>query len=75
MWWLVYDEDGKRIVWIDEGPDLLHARFRASLGGQHPSAFTGGHQLDGKTARKVPDTFMRRRLSAAEAVQLLKAIS
>lgn len=70
MWWMVFEEDGERYVWIEEANNLMTARLKASLAG-HTEGFIEGHELDGKTAKKVPKSAVRKRLSSAAAKRLL----
>jgi hypothetical protein len=45
--------------------------MRAALAGLDNGTFTEGHELDGKTAKRVPKAMMGRRLSQEEAKRLL----
>ena len=49
----------------------IHARMRAALAGLDQGEFTEGHELDGKTERRVPKAMIGRRMSQEEAKRLL----
>lgn len=72
MVWMVFEIAGEKYVWIEEG-DLLMARLKASLAG-HTDGFVEAHHLDAKTAKKVPKSALRKKLSSEEAMQLLKRL-
>ena len=54
MWWLVLDVKGERCVRLEEAPDLLQARFKASLSGDN-GRFLEAHQLDRQTVKKLAE--------------------
>ena len=70
LFWIVHDIDGERRVMIREAGAMIFARLEASmakLGGK----FIEAHQLDERTARKVPRKMIGRALTADEAATLL----
>ena len=75
LWWLVYEIDGKRHVWIEEACDLPHARSAASLHDARPDAFVEGHRLEPRIARKLTEDLIGRRIGAAEATRQLRMLS
>ncbi|MCC6780945.1 MAG: hypothetical protein IT537_30600 [Hyphomicrobiales bacterium] len=73
--WLVYRDGGELFVIIQPAASLIHARLHAALsdldgGGR----YIEGHELDAKTARKVPKSAIGKRLTQAEAAKLLAKI-
>jgi hypothetical protein len=52
----------------------MMARMKAGMAGQQ-GAFQEGHQLDAKTAKKIPVKMVGRSLSQKEAAALLKRIA
>ena len=72
MWWLVFDVKGERCVWLEQAPDLLQARFKASLKGY--KEFLEGHKLDRATVRKIPHDLIGRCLRNREAMRLLNKL-
>jgi len=73
MWWLVFDVNGERCVWLEDAPDMVQARFKATMAGSKGS-FLEGHELDRKTAKKVPNDLVGRILRNPEAMRLLKKL-
>jgi len=73
LWWLVYEIDGERFVWIEEACDLASARSTASLHDAPPDAFVEGHRLEPVIAKKFSETLIGRRISAAEAARWLRS--
>ena len=73
LWWLVSKIKGKRAVYIQEAGSLIHARLVALMTG-FEGEFVEGHQLDAKSAKKVPKGSVGRPLSLKEAGELLKKL-
>lgn len=74
LFWIVHDIDGKKVVWIQDAGDKIFARMKAGLAGL-TGDFVEIHELDEKTARKVPAKMTGRVLSQREAKALLETIS
>jgi hypothetical protein len=49
--------------------------MHAALAGLGEGAFTEGHELDGKTEKRVPKGMIGRRLSQGEAKRLLAKLT
>jgi hypothetical protein len=63
-------------VVLADAPSLVHARMVIALAGLDTDAeFREGHELDDKTARKVPKKLIGIRLSPKEAEQLLRRLT
>ncbi len=60
-------------VIIQPAGDIITARMRAMLAGV-AREFQEGHELDAKTAKKVPKGLIGRALSRKEATALLKTL-
>lgn len=74
LYWLCYrDETGIAVV-IQPGPSLIHARMVNALAGLDEGTFVEGHELDSKTAKRVPKGKIGRRLSQRQAAQLLRLL-
>jgi hypothetical protein len=71
LYWLCYQHNNRVSVVIEPAPSLVHARIRASLEGLNEGTFTEGHELDGKTEKRVPKAMIGCRLSQKEAKRLL----
>jgi hypothetical protein len=69
MFWMVFEIDGEKCVWIEESGSLMVARLKASL--QGVTGFVEGHELDKKTAEKLPKASMRKMLRGTKAQRLL----
>ena len=68
MWWLTFLHGGVTII---EASSLTHARALAAAHGLgRVSHFAAGHFIDPESAALIPDAFIRRMLSAAEARRL-----
>jgi hypothetical protein len=74
MYWLTFETSGDVQVRIVQANHLLLARMKAGMAGQK-GAFQEGHQLDAKTAGKIPEKMVGRSLSQKEATALLKQIA
>lgn len=74
--WLVYrDAAGRRVVMILRAGGIVLARLRAALSGlDHGNEFVEAHELDAKTAKRVPKSAIGKRLSQREAAKVLAAI-
>jgi hypothetical protein len=73
LWWIVHEDDGKPSVFVQEASSLVHARMKANLAG-HGGEFSQAHQLDEKTAKKMPKDLVGRVLNQKEAMRLLKRL-
>lgn len=73
MWWLVFEQNGTRYVWIEEAGNIMSARLKASLAG-HADGFVEGHQLTAAMVRKVPKSALRKRLDDTAARRLLEKL-
>jgi hypothetical protein len=71
LFWLVFKTDDISVI-IQPAGDIITARMRAMLAGM--GLFQEGHQLDDKTAKKVPKKMIGRVLSRKEAKLLLKKL-
>jgi hypothetical protein len=74
MYWLTFETSGDIQVHIVQANHLLLARMKVGMAGQK-GAFQEGHQLDAKTAKKVPAKMIGRTLTHKEAFALLKRIA
>jgi hypothetical protein len=72
--WLVFEINGQKCVWIDEANSVLQARLQAGIAG-YSDGYLEGHQLDKKTAKKVPKDMVRKCLKAAAARRLLAKLA
>lgn len=72
LFWIVRDINGKPHVYIQEGLDKINARMRAALAGFKIEGFREIHQLDEKTAKRIPRGMIGREISPREAAELLK---
>ena len=70
----MHDYEGRRIVFLQEGRDVLHARLLASIAG-FEGAFVEAHTLDARTARKVPKRAIGRVMPAEEAAGVLEKMA
>jgi hypothetical protein len=73
MYWLTFETSRGIEVYIVKARHLMMARMRAGMAGQQ-GQFQEGHQLDRKTASKIPATLVGRSLSQKEATALLRRI-
>lgn len=73
MFWLTFETNGRTEVFIAEAGFLGMARMKAALAGQQ-GEFDEGHELDPKTAKKIPAKMIGRTLSRDEAERLLKRL-
>jgi hypothetical protein len=75
MFWLAFKNSrGAVEVFIVQAHHLMMARMRAGMAGQQ-GTLQEGHELDRKTARKIPAKMVGRSLSQKEAMALLKRIA
>jgi hypothetical protein len=74
MFWLTFETSGDIQVHIVRANHLALARIKAGMAGQK-GEFQEGHQLDTKTAKKIPANMIARTLTHKEAFALLKRIS
>ena len=73
LFWLVYRNDDDVGVNIQPARSLIYARMRAALAGMY-GEFQGGHELDDKTAKKVPKNQIGKPLTRRQANALLKKL-
>jgi hypothetical protein len=66
MFWLTFETAGAIEVLIIEANHLALARIKAGMAGQK-GHFMEGHQLDAKTAKKVPAKMIGRTLTQTQA--------
>jgi hypothetical protein len=64
LFWLVFKTDDISVI-IQPAGDIIAARMKAMLAGM--GLFQEGHQLDERTAKKVPKKMIGRVLSRREA--------
>ena len=73
LFWLVFKSGNDRSVIIQPAGTIIVARMRALLAGIE-GEFQEGHELDAKTAKKVPKRMIGRVLSRKDATALLKKL-
>jgi hypothetical protein len=74
LFWLVYKSGRDLTVVIQPGGSLGFARLKAAVAGIE-GEFQEGHELDAKTAKKVPKGMIGRVLTRKEAAALLKRLA
>jgi hypothetical protein len=74
LFWLVHEIDGERRVMIREDSTLIFAKVKAAIDG-FGGVFVEAHQLDAKTAQKIPRKMIGRALTADEAAKVLDRLS
>jgi hypothetical protein len=74
LFWIVHLVEDKPVVFIQEAAGMEIARLKAAVAGFKGGAFSAIHELDEKTARKIPKKMIGRGLSQREATALLKRI-
>ncbi len=74
MFWLTFETSGDIQVHIVQANHLMLARIKAGMVGQK-GEFQEGHQLDAKTAKRIPAKMIGRTLTHKEAFALLKRIT
>jgi len=68
IFWLAYQTSDGVCVVLQEAPSLVHARMVTALAGlDGEMTFHEGHELDAKTARKVPSSAIGKCLSPKQA--------
>lgn len=70
LFWLVYRTEDDLNISIQEASSLISARLKAALAGL-AGEFAEGHQLDVKTAKRLPKDIVGRALTRDEAQVLL----
>ena len=73
LYWLVFKDSNNISVIIQPADHVNTARMRAMLA-KAPGKFQEGHELDYKTAKKVPKGVIGRALSRKETTALLKKL-
>jgi hypothetical protein len=74
LFWLVFKNSKELSVVIQPAGAIVAARMRALLAGIE-GEFQEGHELDAKTAKKVPKAMIGRVLTRKEATTLLKRLA
>jgi hypothetical protein len=70
LFWLVFKGDRLSVI-IQPAGGIIAARLRAMLANV-PGEFQEGHELDGKTAKKIPKVMIGTPLTRKQANALLK---
>lgn len=73
LFWLVFKQRDDVAVVIQPAGHIIAARMRAMLAGIE-GEFQEGHELDAKTAKKIPKPQIGKILSRAQASALLKKL-
>jgi hypothetical protein len=73
IFWLVFKQGDDVAVMLQPGANIIAARMRAMLAGI-AGEFQEGHELDAKTAKKVPKAMVGKVLSRKQAAALLKKL-
>lgn len=73
LFWLVFKNGHDLSVITQPAGQFIAARMRALLAGVE-GEFQEGHELDAKTAKKVPKKMIGRVLTREEATALLKKL-
>lgn len=73
IFWLTFDTTRGLEVFIVRAGHLTSARMKAGLAGQN-GTFQKGHELDTKTAKKIPAKMIGKTLPRKEAEQLLERL-
>jgi hypothetical protein len=72
LFWLVFKAKDISVI-IQPAGHIIEARMRAMLANV-PGEFQEGHELDDKTAKKVPKAMIGRLMSREEATALLRKL-
>jgi len=72
--WIVHTRNGAPAVFIQDAASLVYARLAAAKAG-FDGTFVEGHELDAKTAKKIPKQMIGRVLLQKEAAALLKRMA
>jgi hypothetical protein len=70
MFWLVYRRGSKTEIVIQPAAHVIMARMKLAIAG-YKGDYLECHQLDRKTARKIPEKFIGKPLSRKQADDLL----
>jgi hypothetical protein len=73
LFWLVYTKDDDITVFLQPGDSLAFTRLNAAIAGME-GEYREGHELDAKTARKVPNALVGKPLNRQQATALLKKL-
>ena len=73
LYWLVHKYNGQRRVFIQQASSMVSARLQARTMG-HEGEYLEGHELQAKTARRLPLDMIGRVLSRDEAAGLLERL-
>jgi len=74
LFWIVHILNDKPSVFIVEAEGMEIARLKASIAGFNEGMFSEIHELDAKTAKKIPKRLIGQVLDQHEANALLKKI-
>lgn len=74
LFWIVHIIDNKPSVFIQEATGMEIARLKARIAGFTEGTFSAIHELDAKTAARVPKKLIGRVLDQDEANGLLRKI-
>jgi hypothetical protein len=70
VFWLVHEIDGERRVRIEESHAMIFARLNAMIDG-FGGKYVEAHELDARTAKRIPKRMTGRTLTLADAAALL----
>jgi hypothetical protein len=74
LFWIVRDHEGIRSFFIAKANNQIFAWISSAIAGHQGGTPVETHELDEKTARKVPKKMIGRVLSGKEAKELLKRL-
>jgi hypothetical protein len=75
VFWLSYRVNNRRCVVIQPAISLVGARMKSALSVVDDHGFRDGHELDEKTAKRIPKEMIGRCLTMAEAIGLLERLA
>jgi hypothetical protein len=75
LFWLVFQHETTVCVVIQPAHSLIAARLRVAVAHDLIESFREGHELDPKTAKKVPKNYVGKPLSATQAKNLLAKLA
>lgn len=73
LFWIAHRIGGAPSIFIAEANTKLYARLAAARAG-HAGEFAEAHELDVRTAKKIPKAMIGRALSQKEAAALVKKL-
>jgi|GEM_PF-3000177 len=74
LFWIVHTKGRVPSIFIQDASAMVYARLAAAKAG-FDGAFAEAHELDAKTAKKIPKQMIGRALSQKEAAALLKRMA